>query len=249
MRVSIVGLGPGPSEWITAAALARLRTHGIRVFVRTRLFPGLDSLLDGIQWASFDALYESLSSIDAVHAGMVERLLACDADVVLAVPGDGNLGEAVLERLQAAGATVEVVPGISLGIGALAASAMGAADGAQFVEATSLGGSGIDLHIELNPRWPAVVTGVFNPRVATDLKLALQRVYPAEHALTLVAHPGLADERVEHLALADLDRGRLEYDHLTHVVLAAVIDDTPTGSMHSLRALVARLRAPEIGCP
>src|SRR5919199_57896 len=249
MRVSIVGLGPGPSGWITSAAMDRLRTPRALRFARTRLFPGLDELFADRPWDSFDDLYEAAESLDEVNRRMAERLLASGDDVVLAVPGDGALGEAVLERLREGGAEVEVVPGVPLGIGALAAAAIPATDGAQVVEATSLGGSGIELLIELNPRWPAVVTGVFSPRIAGDVKLALQRVYPPEHVLCLVHHPGLGDQRVERVPLADLDRLRLELDHLTHVVVPPVVGYVPTGSSHGLRAIVARLRAPRIGCP
>ncbi len=249
MRIVIVGLGPGPADWVTAAAIARLRAPGARVFLRTRLFPNLDQLLDGVAWESFDGLYEQAASIEEVHAAMAEHLLACGEDVVLAVPGDGALGEAVLDRLRAGGATVEIVPGIALGVAAIAAAGIPAADGAQMVEATSLGGRGIDLLVELNPRWPAVVTGVFSPRIASDVKLALQRVYPAEHSLDVVHHPGLRDASVRRMTLAEVDRARVDFDHLTHVVLPPVVGYVPTGSAETMRAIVARLRAPEIGCP
>src|SRR5437763_6298462 len=249
MRVSVVGLGPGPLAWISSAAVDRLRTPGAQVFVRTRFFPNLEQLLAGSSWESFDELYETASSLDQVNRGMAERLLASGDNVVLAVPGDGTLGEAVLERLRDGCAHVEVVPGVPFGVAALAAAAQPAADGAQVVEATSLGGSGIDLLIELNPRWPAVVTGVFSPRIAGDGKLALQRVYPAEHAICVVSRPGLGDRRVGPAPLADLDRVRMELDHLTHVVVPSVVGYVPTGSSHGLLAIVARLRAPKIGCP
>jgi tetrapyrrole methylase family protein/MazG family protein len=188
---------------------------------------------------------------------MATRLLEAGeggSEVVLGVPGDGTLGEAVREHLQAASRgriTIETVPGVPLGVGALASAGLAASVGAQFVEATALGGGGIDLLVELNPRWPAVATGVFSPQVASDLKLALLRVYPPEHLVHVVHHPGLPDERVSRVPLVELDRARPEIasDHLTHVVLPAVEDYLPTGSPHTLRAIVARLRAPEIGCP
>src|SRR5579864_3143072 len=142
MRISVVGLGPGPADWVTPAAMARLLLSGARVFVRTRFFPGLDSLLRDVAWSSFDDVYESAFSLDEVQSVIAARLLAAGDDVVLAVPGDGVLGEALLQRLRDAAATIEVVPGLPLGVGALAASGLGASDGAQFVEATSLGGSG-----------------------------------------------------------------------------------------------------------
>jgi tetrapyrrole methylase family protein / MazG family protein len=249
MRVTVVGLGPGPREWIAAAALSRLHSPGAHVFVRTRYFPELEAILDGVAWTSFDELYETAASLDEVHSAIARRLLEAGDEAVLAVPGDGTLGESVLEHLAVAGADLSVVPGVPLGIGALAAANLPAASGAQVVEATALGGTGIDLLIELNPCWPAVVTGVFSPRVASDLKLALLRVYTPEHSVHLVRHPGLADERVDHSTLAELDRLALELDHLTHVVLPPVVGYVPTGSAHTLRAIVARLRAPKIGCP
>src|SRR6266581_2076969 len=212
MRVSVVGLGPGPREWITPAALSRLGTRDARVFVRTRHFPALEAILDGLEWQSFDELYESASSLDEVHATIARRLLEAGDEVVLAVPG----------------------------VGALAASKVAATSGAQVVEATALGGTGIDLLIELNPRWHAVVTGVFSPRIASDLKLALLRVYPPEHRVSLVRHPCLAEVQIEQLSLAELDRVAIELDHLTHVVLPPVLNYVPTGSSHTLRAIVAR---------
>jgi tetrapyrrole methylase family protein/MazG family protein len=249
MRVSVVGLGPGPFDWITPAAVARVQTPGAHVFVRTRLFPGLSGLLEGVDWSSFDEVYETASSFAEVNGVIAERLLAAGDDVVLAVPGDGVLGEAVFSRLLDGGAVVDVVAGIPLGTGALSAAGIAAPDGAQFVEATSLGGSGIDLLIELNPRWPAAITGIYNPRVAGNLKLALQRVYPPDHEVRLVYHPGLDDARVLPIGLMDLDRVTAELDHLTHVVVPPVVGYVPNGSPHGLRAIVARLRAPTIGCP
>lgn len=279
MRVAVVGLGPGPAEWVTAAARARLRAPGARVFLRTRYLPQLDALLEGVAWESFDALYESAASLAEVEDAMVSRLLAAgrdapdaasvsasasasasgdgaaaaygvrDREVVLAVPGDGTLGEAVLLGLRDAGADIALVPGIALGSAALAAAGHSAPLGAQFVEAAALGGSGIDLLIEPNPRWPVVVTGVFSPSVASDTKLALQRVYPAEHAVVVVRHAGLPEQFVRASPLSEFDRLRLDFDHLTSVVVPAVDGYVPNGSAHGLRAIVARLRAPEIGCP
>jgi tetrapyrrole methylase family protein / MazG family protein len=249
MRVSVVGLGPGPADWLTGAAIARLRSPGANVFFRTRFFPSIAELTNGLAWESFDAVYDQAASLDEVHAAIAQRLLGAGEDVVLAVPGDGTLGEALIGTLRQAGAVVDVVPGVPLGVAALSASRLPAADGAQVVEATALGGNGLDMLIELNPRWPAVVTGIYSPRIASDLKLTLQRIYPPEHSVEVVHHPGLPDEHVEVQSLAELDRTPVEFDHLTHVVVPPVVDFLPTGSAHSLRAIVSRLRQPVTGCP
>jgi tetrapyrrole methylase family protein/MazG family protein len=249
MRVTVVGLGPGPAEWVSAAAIACLQSPGARVCVRTALHPAVPDLLTGVEYESFDALYEQAATLEEVHAAIAERLLSQAEDVVLAVPGDGTLGEDLLERVRAAGAELRVIPGVALAVGALAAAGMPATEGVQAVEASALGGQGVDLHVELNPRWPAVAVGVYSRAVAGELKLALQRVYPAEHEVAVVHHPGLSDQQVIELPLAEIDRGRVPLDHLTHLALPAVLAFTPTGSAHGLRAIVARLRAPRIGCP
>src|ERR687888_238943 len=98
MRVSVVGLGPGPAEWISPAATSRLRIPGARVLLRTRFFPDVDQLLEGVPWESFDDVYERAESIAEVHEAIVRRLLEASDQVVYAVPGDGALGEAVVQR-------------------------------------------------------------------------------------------------------------------------------------------------------
>jgi tetrapyrrole methylase family protein / MazG family protein len=251
-RLTVVGLGPGPSAWLTAAAVEALRQPGARVFARTALHPALAELelLDAVE--SFDPLYEQMADLASLHAEIARRLEAAalaGGPVVLAVPGDGLLGEELLARLQQTGVDLAIVPGVPLATGALAAAGVVSVQGAQVVEASALGGTGIDLEVELNPRWLAVVVGVFSRSVAGEVKLALQRVYPSDHGVLLVRHPGSADQAVSRLELAELDRGRVELDHLTHLVVPPAPTEVPTGSGHGLRAIVARLRAPGIGCP
>src|SRR5215467_12573635 len=113
MRVTLVGLGPGPREWITPAAINALRSPQARVFARTRHFPGLSAVLADREWESFDDLYETAASLDDVHRQMVERLLSAGDEVVLAVPGDGTIGEAIVAALLEKNTTIEVVPGIA----------------------------------------------------------------------------------------------------------------------------------------
>src|SRR5690348_11360822 len=107
MRISVVGLGPGPAEWLSRAALARLRLPGAAGFVPTRHFPDWPALRDGVDWRSFDDVYDRAASLTEVSASIAAALLGSAADdVVYAVPGDGALGEDVLGPLRATGATV-----------------------------------------------------------------------------------------------------------------------------------------------
>jgi tetrapyrrole methylase family protein/MazG family protein len=253
MPLTVVGLGPGPAGWLTRDAEAALRQPNARVFARTLLHPALDAMADQVQIESFDELYASAPTLDAVYDEMATRLIveleAGDGPMILAVPGDGVLGEELLVRLRLAHISLSIVPGVPIAPAVLAAVDQPLVAGVQTVEASALGGSGVDLQIEPNPRWPAVVVGVFNRAVAGEVKLALLRVYPDEHRVEVVRHPGLPDAQRASVALAELDRVGLELDHLTHLLVPSVATGVPTGSAHGLRALVARLRAPEIGCP
>src|SRR3954469_25948364 len=103
MRVTVLGLGPGPIEYVTPAVRARLQAKNVRVLLRTRFLPQIE-LLDGITWQSCDDLYEGASSLSDVGSGIVARILSSppDVEVVLGVPGDGTLGEAIVDALRAA---------------------------------------------------------------------------------------------------------------------------------------------------
>src|SRR4051794_15418596 len=79
MRVSVVGLGPGRLDWITPAARSKLHAPNARVFVRTRLIPGLAGLLDGVAWESFATVYDTAASFDEVHAAILGRVLSASA--------------------------------------------------------------------------------------------------------------------------------------------------------------------------
>src|SRR5438105_1278281 len=126
MRVTAVGLGPGPSDLLTVAAQRLLGQARVPLVARTRFHPALD----GLAVTSLDSVYEHATSLADVDDALVAELVAMGDDVVLALPGDGTLGESVLDRLRSAGVEVDVVPGVPLGIGALAAAGLSAVDGA-----------------------------------------------------------------------------------------------------------------------
>lgn len=249
----MVGLGPGPAEWVTEAGRAALHAPAASVIARTDAHPGFMTVMAGRAFESLDGLYRTAASFDALVAAMVERIRAATADdehgVVLAVPGDGSLGEALTARLRAEGLELTVVPGVPLASGALALAGIDAAIGCQALDAEALlAATGLNL-VEPSPRWPLAVTGVYSTAVAGDLKLLLGKVYPAQYPCTVVRHAGLPEASTTVLPLARLDREGVSFDHLTHVVLGPVATELPTGSAAGLRAVVARLRAPEIGCP
>ncbi len=247
MTITIVGLGPGNPELITRAAERALR-EAPRLFLRTERHPGVRELLDGRSYESFDVLYDTLDSFDAVYAAICERLLAAERQhgaIVYAVPGDPLLAEATVRRLLAAagegGPAVQTIPGLSFlepVCHALALDPLAA--GLQLLDALEPGA--------VEPARPALFAQVHGRRVASHLKLALLELYPPGHEVALVSAAGIAgEERVLRLSLAELDRGD-HAGHLSSLFVPALTLEENRRSWSGFRGIVHRLYAPG-GCP
>ncbi len=247
MTITIVGLGPGDPGMITRAT-ERALASATALFLRTARHPGVQELLDGRPYESFDALYDTLDSFDAVYEAICARLIEAEqrlGNVVYAVPGDPLVAEATVRRLlQAArggGPDVRTVAGVSflepvchaIGLDPLEA-------GLQLADALEPGA--------IDPARPALFAQVHGRRAASHLKLALLELYPPEHEVALVTAAGVAGaERVARLALAELDRAD-QADHLATLFVPPLALEANRRSWSGLQRIVHRLYAPG-GCP
>lgn len=215
-RVTVVGLGPGGPDLLTAGTLEALAADRPR-FLRTRRHPAAVAVADA---ATFDEVYESAGSIDDVYPAIVERLVATalDAgDVLYAVPGSPLVAEHTVELLLADDRVeIEVLPALSfldlawvrLGVDPVAVGVR-VVDGHRFaVEAAG-------------ERGPLLVAQCDSPHVLSDVKLVLdggpEPALADDAEVVVLQRLGLPDERVERVPWADLDR--IEADHLTSVYL------------------------------
>jgi tetrapyrrole methylase family protein / MazG family protein len=243
LAITIVGLGPGPYRALTLEAVETLLAAS-ELYLRTRVHPTVDELPATLRWTSFDDLYERAASFDDLYDQIAAQLLerAAEADVTYAVPGHPLIGEAsvrrLLERATALGVPTRVVGGMSFAEAALTASGEGV-DHLQVVDALALP--------SIVPTAPLLVYQVYKPAVASDLKLALLRLYPPEHPALVIRGATTADEAVQRVELAALDRG-LVFDHLTSIYVPPLAPDLDFGTMPGLAHIIARLRRPG-GCP
>lgn len=263
MTITIVGLGPGDPGLITRAAWQMLADAG-DVYLRTRRHPCVPHLPPGLAIHDFDAVYDDADDFEGVYAAIVERLVALveqgDA-VVYAVPGDPLVGETtvqhLLEEARQRGLETRILNGVSFVEPTLAALAghvvdgLDALDGLQIVDALDVAAA---YHPLLNPDFPALVAQVYGQRVASEVKLTLMNQYPDDQPVWLVHAAGTAEERVEALALYEIDRSPL-LGHLTTLYVpplvsmeAADLAFRPATSFEGLQNTTAHLRAPE-GCP
>jgi len=248
--VTVVGLGPGDASLLTAEAREVLRASQ-EVWLRTARHPAVEGLPAGPRYASFDEIYDSGESFDAVYQAIVARLIGLakrPEGVVYAVPGHPLFGEAtvrsLLTRATETGLGVRIVPGLSfldvtvaeLGLDPLA-------DGLLVLDALSLGERGRPLV----PQRPTLIAQVYDRRTASAAKLALLERYPPDHPVHIV-HAATPGARVAETPLAELDHAD-DFDHLVSLYIPALAPSDDVRSFEGLRAIVARLRSPDGGCP
>ena len=205
-RVTIVGLGPGGPDLLTAATVDAIAATPVR-FVRTRRHPAADAVPDAI---SFDRHYDEAATLDEVYERIVDDLVAAaraNGHVLYAVPGSPAVAERTVELLLADGRVeTTVVPALScidlawvrLGVDPLA---MGVRiiDGHRF-ESEAAG-----------ERGPLLVLQCDRPDVLVAFKLGSGD--DQRQPVTLLHHLGLVDEQVQQVPWSELDR--LQPDHLT----------------------------------
>ncbi len=244
--ITVVGLGPGSPALLTQGAVEALRGPGV-VVLRTEIHPTVPALSAmGIQWRSFDALYESTFTFEGLYDRMVDELLhlaECEP-VIFAVPGHPLVAEAavrrLLDRAPTAGVPVAVVSGTSFLDALFTALSLDPALGLQVLDALSLEKT------PPSPHLPLVLVQVYSRETASEAKLQLMQTYPDDHPVTLVRAAGIpGEEQRATVPLYELDR--LPWiDHLTSAYLPPLAEER-----HSFRRLVEvmeRLRGPG-GCP
>ncbi|MCL5257234.1 MAG: SAM-dependent methyltransferase, partial [Chloroflexi bacterium] len=265
-KITVIGLGPGDPRKLTLEAAEALQKAG-KVYVRTVHHPTVSQLPEGLQVESFDSVYDQAESFDQTYASIASRLIALalqgQDEVFYAVPGDPMVGEAsvrlLLEQAASAGVEVRIISGMSfvepvlraLGVDPLN-EGLQLVDGLAFeVEESNDSGDPrllMRLYPPLQPTVPALISQIYNQRVASAAKLALLEIYLAEHEVAIVRNAGLDSQTVTRLPLYEIDRAGNGIDHLTVLYVPSVNLDEMLTSFRALEWIIARLRGPG-GCP
>ncbi|WP_027092150.1 nucleoside triphosphate pyrophosphohydrolase [Cohnella thermotolerans] len=250
--ITIVGLGSGGEDQLTLGALKTLENAKLR-FVRTSDHPAVADLARrGIEFESFDPVYESLNDFEQVYETIAEKLLRTaagqgDGNVVYAVPGHPMVAERTVQLLRRRapelGVELRLMGGESFLDQAFLRLGFDPIEGFQLLDASEL------TREHLRPRLHTVIGQVYDVFTASDVKLALMNVYPDDHPVVVGQALGVpGEERIETIPLHDLDRLDA-YGNLTLVYVPASFDDRlRRRSFERLHEIVSVLRSPE-GCP
>lgn len=258
-EIVVVGLGPGDPAHLTVEA-TRWLSGAYPVYLRTRVHPTVAGLPAAEAWPSFDRHYDEAADFTTLYANIVAELLAraraATTSIVYAVPGHPLVGESTVTLLlasaPAAGVTVRVLPAVSfLDVAVTALGLDPLVTNLQLVDALELAATANDEpfsggRLPLSPGRPALVAQVYSPAIAAATKLALMRLFPDDHPVTLLQSTGLEAATVCQLPLHELDRRPV--DHLSSLYVPAVALTAATRAPQAVQAIVARLRAPD-GCP
>ncbi len=272
--ITLIGLGAGDSDTLTRGAERALRAADTAakqgagaLFLRTARHPVVETLHEwGLEFETFDALYDSAPDFATVYAGIAARVLEAaqrtDADdtplpVAYAVPGHPLFGEESVRliRAQAAEAGIEtrIVASGSFVEAVLTAVGADLGDGVDVRDALTLASqdqvdrSGHAVGERLDVSRGLLLFQVFDTASASHAKLSLMRDYPDDWEIALVRWAGVdGREEVRRLPLFRLDREPV--DHLTSVYVPPLPPALRRPTFSTLVGIMARLRAPD-GCP
>ncbi|MGB1250854.1 MAG: nucleoside triphosphate pyrophosphohydrolase [Candidatus Promineifilaceae bacterium] len=243
--ITIIGLGPGDGRYVTREAWQLLESAEMPIYLRTSAHPVVAEL--PCEWQSFDALYENSADFQSVYAQIIDTVVqaAQAQDVIYAVPGDPHVGESttfeILKRADTASIGVKIVRGLSFYEPMLGAINLDGMDGVQVYDAITIADH---LHAPINPDAPLLLGQVFSRMLASDLKLTLMAVYPAEHVVQLIHGAGTDESQMETIPLHEIDHSQ----QIGNLSSLYVPPRPSIASLGHFADTVAILRSPE-GCP
>ncbi|NPV86841.1 MAG: nucleoside triphosphate pyrophosphohydrolase [Anaerolineae bacterium] len=245
--ITILGLGPGDPNQLTLEA-SRWLEQIDEIFLRTSQHPVVAALPPALKIHSFDAVYEQSDRFEEVYERITQAVIKHGKrpqGVTYAVPGHPFVAEATCSEIircaRQEGLSVRVIDGLSFLEPVCRALEIDPFPQLCLVDALELGASH---HPSFPPSSPALVAQIYSRRVAAEVKLTLNAVYPDEHPVRLVHAAGTLEQLVEDMPLYEIDRS-------DRVGLLSVLYIPPLGrdtSFEAFQELVAHLRA-EDGCP
>ncbi|KJR47933.1 Nucleoside triphosphate pyrophosphohydrolase MazG [Desulfosporosinus sp. I2] len=238
----VIGLGPGGLEQLTLGNYRRIHS-ATKLFVRTSQHPCVQELLnEGVSIESFDEIYASEPSFEAVYERILEQLrreLQKGSNIIYAVPGHPMVAEKTIQLIvEKLAKEYEVVihPAMSFVDELFRVLKFDPIEGLLIRNYDALKDVGLT-----GQEW-LIIPQVYNKLMASEVKLDLMLSYPDDVCVYITKALGTPLEQVDKLLLYEMDHGT--FDHLTTVVLPP---NTEVISFSKLAKVMETLRS-EGGC-
>ncbi|MGE8001599.1 nucleoside triphosphate pyrophosphohydrolase [Lysinibacillus sp. NPDC093190] len=248
--LTVIGLGAGDFNQLQMGVYKKLKAAR-KLYVRTVDHPVLKELsAEGLQFESFDAVYEKHNSFQPVYEEIAEKLVAVTAneDVMYAVPGHPLVAEQTVQLLIAAADEGKVKLKLVIEGGQsfldpiFGALKIDPIEGFQLLDGTSF-----SMH-DINMRQHILIAQVYDTFSASEVKLTLMEKYDDEYPITVVTAAGSSQEKLVTVPLYELDQS-VEVDNLTTVYVPPVkSQEDALRDWTTFRQIIAVLRGPN-GCP
>ena len=246
-HIIVLSLGPGDPDLLTLQSANALR-HARRLILRTsrhRVAKWLEE--QAIAYETLDDYYDRFDDFDEMHRAMAAHLWqeAEKSPVTYAIVdifGDESL-RALRDTLPAEG-KLEVLPGVSMADRCLSLLPANQRHESRLriLPATDWEQTTPDPHM------PMLITELWNPALAGDVKLWLSDLYSDEMEIVLFPSSAQVNRKPVSIPLMELDRQRT-YDHTVCAYIpAAGMETRQRYCLADLLQIMRTLRGPD-GCP
>ena len=245
--IKIVGLGPGSKESLTIGTLNELR-NGKNVFLRTEKHPTVDYLIEEkVNFSTYDNVYETKESFDEVYLDIAQDLICkhkeC-GDLVYAVPGHPLVAEKsvfnLIDLCKEENIEYKIIPSVSFIDAMMEGLQIDPIEGLKVIDAFDIKNQILDKRIG------TIVTQVYNPLIASEVKLRLLEYYNDETEIFYVRAAGIqGEESIRKIPLFELDMQE-DIDYLTSIYMPRDLNNKK--DFNDLLDIVEKLRS-EDGCP
>ncbi|WP_068675824.1 nucleoside triphosphate pyrophosphohydrolase [Oceanobacillus sp. Castelsardo] len=245
-KIDVLGLGAGDMDQLPLGIYKKMKNMDGLVYTRTLDHPVIQVLKEeGVGFQSFDYLYEEEETFEEVYKRIVSTLMEAakqSAYIVYTVPGHPMLAERTVQLLlEQDEVEINISGGQSYLDDLFTALKIDPIDGFQFLDGTSFARS------DISYRGHVIFCQVYDPFIASDVKLALLEDLPSDYEVTIVEAAGSEKEKIITVPLVELDR-QVEISNLTSVYVPPVPNHLLNHTFDNLREVMRRLRAPD-GCP
>ncbi len=245
--LKVVGLGPGSKDYLTLATLEKLK-ESKKVVLRTKKHPTVAYLESkGINYESFDFVYEEKDNFEDVYSYIVDSLVDMlhTEDVCYAVPGSPfvaeNTVQMLIKRAKYDKFKIEFIPAVSFLEAILHTLHKDPIEGLKIIDGLQLEEQIPDVETNM------IVTQVYNRMIASQVKLNLMKYYPDDYSIIIIRAAGVPnEEQILETSLYELDRIPW-LDHLTSIYIPKVESNKLINyNMNHLLLIMKQLRN---GCP
>lgn len=245
--IKILGLGPGAEEALTIGTINELKNCK-NVFLRTEKHPTVSYLREqDIKFNTYDNVYDTMESFDEVYLNIANDLVKKHeefGEIVYAVPGHPLVAEKsvfnLIDECKKKNIEYKVIPAVSFIDAMMEGLMIDPIEGLKVIDAFDINNQVLDKRIG------TIITQVYNPLIASEVKLKLLEQYDDETEIFYVRAAGIkGQESIRKIPLYELDMQE-DIDYLTSVYIPKDLNNKK--DFNDLLQIIETLRG-EGGCP